>query len=56
MNEPNHSLQQFPSDASSKAPMGRSGGETFQMIFRGDGFVAIQPFEEIPVVNGQARP
>ncbi len=43
-------------DASFKALMGRGGGETFQMIFRGDGFVVIQPFEEIPMATGQARP
>lgn len=43
-------------DASFKALMGRGGGETFQMIFRGDGFVVIQPFEEVPMVSGQARP
>ena len=42
-------------DTSLKALMGRGGGETFQMVFRGDGFVVIQPFEETPVVSGQAR-
>ena len=43
-------------DTSFKTLMGRGGGETFQMIFRGDGFVVIQPFEEVPMVSGQARP
>ena len=35
--------------------MGRGGGETFQMTFNGDGFVVVQPYEETPVVSGQAR-
>ncbi|HEX8463023.1 MAG TPA: AIM24 family protein, partial [Abditibacterium sp.] len=43
-------------DTSFKTLMGRGGGETFQMIFRGDGFVVIQPFEEMPTMTGQARP
>ncbi len=43
-------------DASFKTLIGRGGGETFQMIFRGDGFVVIQPFEEAPMVTGHARP
>ena len=42
-------------DTSFKALMGRGGGETFQMVFRGDGFVVIQPFEEVPVVSGPGR-
>ncbi len=42
-------------DTSLKALVGRGGGETFQMIFRGEGFVVIQPFEESPVASGQAR-
>ena len=39
-------------DTSFKTLIGRGGGETFQMVFRGDGFVVIQPFEEIPTVSG----
>ena len=27
--------------------MGRGTGETFQMVFRGSGFVVVQPFEEV---------
>jgi uncharacterized protein (AIM24 family) len=27
--------------------MGRGTGETFQMVFRGNGFVVVQPFEEV---------
>jgi uncharacterized protein (AIM24 family) len=28
--------------------MGRSSGESLQMAFKGEGFVVIQPYEEIP--------
>ena len=31
--------------------IGRGGGETFQMVFRGEGFVVMQPFEESPLVG-----
>ena len=27
--------------------LGRSSGETFQLAFQGDGFVVVQPYEEI---------
>ncbi len=40
-------------DISLKTLIGRGGGETFQMHFRGDGFVVVQPYEEIPVATGQ---
>jgi uncharacterized protein (AIM24 family) len=33
-------------DIGLKTLFGRSGGETFQMRFQGEGFVVIQPFEE----------
>lgn len=35
-------------DASLKTFIGKSSGETFQLAFTGNGFVIIQPFEEIP--------
>lgn len=35
------------SDISFKTLVGRTSGETFQMKFDGEGFVVIQPFEEI---------
>lgn len=38
-------------DASLRSLVGRGGGETFQMVFRGDGFVVMQPFEESPIMN-----
>ena len=41
-------------DTSFKTLIGRGGGETFKMGFRGDGFVVVQPFEETPVVTNQA--
>ena len=34
------------SDVSLKALTGRSSGETFQLVFQGQGFVCVQPFEE----------
>lgn len=42
---------ELKSDVNFKALMGRGGGETFQMAFRGDGFVVVQPFEERPTVQ-----
>ena len=38
---------QFKSDISFKTLLGRSSGETFQMKFEGDGFVVVQPYEEV---------
>ncbi len=35
-------------DISLKTFVGRSSGESIQMAFKGDGFVVIQPYEEIP--------
>ncbi|MGJ8673182.1 AIM24 family protein [Rubritalea sp.] len=34
-------------DVSLKSFFGRSSGESFQMAFEGDGFVVIQPYEEV---------
>lgn len=42
---------ELKSDVNFKALIGRGGGETFQMAFRGDGFVVVQPFEEKPTVQ-----
>jgi uncharacterized protein (AIM24 family) len=41
---------QLKMDASLRSLMGRGGGETYQMVFQGDGFVVVQPYEEVPVV------
>ncbi len=40
------------SDLSLKTVVGRSTGESVQMVFRGEGFVVVQPYEEI---NSQAQ-
>lgn len=41
------SLQpEIRTDISMKSLFGRGGGESFQMVFQGDGFVVVQPFEE----------
>jgi uncharacterized protein (AIM24 family) len=45
---------ELKTDINLKTLMGRGGGETFQMTFRGDGFVVVQPFEETPVVAQSA--
>ena len=37
-------------DISLKTLVGRSSGESLQMAFKGEGFVVIQPYEEIPYV------
>ncbi|MBC8874913.1 MAG: AIM24 family protein [Planctomycetes bacterium] len=42
------SLQpEFKTDISLKTFLGRGSGESFQMEFNGDGFVVIQPYEEV---------
>ncbi len=42
------SLQpEFKTDISLKTFLGRGSGESFQMMFRGNGFVVIQPYEEV---------
>lgn len=38
---------EFKTDVSLKTFFGRGSGESFQMMFRGNGFVVIQPYEEI---------
>lgn len=38
---------QFKSDVNFRTIMGRGSGETFQMYFEGDGFVVVQPYEEV---------
>lgn len=38
-------------DISLKTFVGRSSGESVQMAFKGEGFVVIQPYEEIPYVT-----
>ena len=38
---------EFRTDISLKTFFGRGSGESIQMEFRGDGFVVVQPYEEI---------
>ena len=45
---------EFKTDISLKTFFGRGSGESIQMQFRGDGFVVVQPFEEVPFQTGTA--
>ena len=38
---------QFKTDVSLKSFLGRGSGESIQMEFNGEGFVVVQPYEEI---------
>ena len=38
---------EIKTDVSADTLIGRTSGETLQLVFRGDGFVVIQPYEEI---------
>jgi uncharacterized protein (AIM24 family) len=40
---------EFKTDVSLKTFLGRGSGESFQMMFNGDGFVVVQPYEELPM-------
>ena len=42
---------EIKTDITMKSLLGRGGGESFQMLFRGHGFVVVQPYEETPVVT-----
>lgn len=39
-------MPELRTDISLRTLIGRGGGETFQMFFRGEGFVVVQPYEE----------
>ena len=43
---------EFRTDVSLKTFFGRGSGESIQMQFRGDGFVVVQPFEEVTFQAG----
>ena len=43
---------EFKTDVSFKTFLGRGSGESIQMLFRGDGFVVIQPKEEVYLQAG----
>lgn len=40
---------EFKADVSLKTFLGRGSGESIQMRFAGDGFVVVQPYEELPL-------
>jgi uncharacterized protein (AIM24 family) len=42
---------EFKTDISLKTFFGRGSGESIQMKFQGEGFVVVQPFEELPFQN-----
>ena len=45
---------EFKTDVSLKTFFGRGSGESIQMCFQGDGFVVIQPYEEVYLQTGGA--
>ena len=42
-------------DVSLKSFFGRASGESIQMLFQGDGFVVVQPYEEVSFQGAQQR-
>lgn len=44
-------MPELKTDISWKTFIGRGGGETFQMSFQQDGFVVVQPYEEIVMAS-----
>jgi uncharacterized protein (AIM24 family) len=42
---------EFKTDVSLRSFIGRGSGESFQMKFEGDGFVVIQPYEEVVIAQ-----
>ena len=45
---------EFKTDVSLKTFFGRGSGESFQMMFNGDGFVVVQPYEEVAMAAGSS--
>jgi uncharacterized protein (AIM24 family) len=43
---------EFKTDLSFKTFLGRGSGESLQMVFKGEGFVVVQPFEEVFMQHG----
>lgn len=43
---------EFRTDVSLKTFFGRGSGESLQMVFQGDGFVVVQPYEEVYLQHG----
>ncbi|SFK20278.1 Uncharacterized conserved protein, AIM24 family [Halobacillus dabanensis] len=48
-----HLEPNFKTDISFKTLIGRGSGESIQMEFQGEGFIIVQPFEEIYTTGGQ---
>ena len=48
-------MPELKKDISLRTLVGRASGESFQMLFQGEGFVVIQPYEEIPFQAGPPR-
>lgn len=45
---------EFKADVSLKTFVGRGSGESIQMKFEGEGFVVVQPYEEVALQSGSA--
>jgi uncharacterized protein (AIM24 family) len=43
----------FRTDVNWQTFLGRSSGETFQLMFQGEGFVVLQPYEETPQMTNR---
>ena len=50
-----HLTPDIHTDISFRSFLGRGGGEAFQLRFSGEGFVVVQPYEEVAVATQQAR-
>ena len=46
---------EFKTDISLRTFLGRGSGESIQMMFNGDGFVVVQPYEEVSFQGQQGR-
>lgn len=49
-----HLQPELSVDNSLRSLVGRGGGETMQMVFRGSGFVVVQPYEEKPEIINES--
>src|SRR5687768_10712498 len=47
-------VPEFKTDISLRTFLGRGSGESIQMMFNGDGFVVVQPYEEVSFQQAQA--
>lgn len=49
-----HLVPELRTDITLKTFIGRGGGETLQSVFTGEGFIVIQPYEEVKYAQTQA--